>query len=225
MNEKKLPERELKDLLGIAEPTMAELAEAEELLTAIITESQVAIDTLADEDRARVRDRFLDEDDGSEQRAALLANALKNQSDASFMRADVMAMMAAEVCRVQKAADDAAWEVVQSNLAERLAKFVQIEKLVDEVAALYISQHENWLAARAAMPVKVDPGQWNYTQSTGPGQIAAVIVANLSYQVGNPIGALQIQPDQLAVFAQVARLDGLAKFVAPADQFLLSHKA
>lgn len=215
---------ELTELLQIKNPTMEQMAAAETLLAGIISESQVTLDTLADEERVRAKDRLIGIDDGGEARAAARKNAIKQHDDASSLRLDIMARMEAEKRRREQEAINKIWDEVQNNLIQRSEALRQIEALLEHVAVLYETAENSLLKARKLLPMQIDMRTYRVTQGGDVGQVAVAIVAKLDASIGSPIGAFQLDGHRVNAMARAVHFDSLAGFFAPADQFMMSHR-
>ncbi|HBU30328.1 MAG TPA: hypothetical protein DEB56_12830 [Thiobacillus sp.] len=213
---------ELKDLLALENPTLEQFAETEKLLAAAIDSEKAEIARLDAEDKARAIDRVKGLDDGRTDRMAARAAAESRLDDLVAVQQDTGAKAAALEARLEKEADDRAWNETATHLNRRSALLLECEKALDKAAELYADSEAAFKDARKAAPVAMPGGILVNTQGGAPGMIGVAVMGRLHALIGRPMAVHNIEArGQFSVFEREG-LAGLADYAQPTANLLMS---
>lgn len=215
---------ELKELLALKTPTVAQYEETEKLLHAAITEAKAEIDHLDAEDAAHALDRVTGEDKGRPDRLAARAAAVGRMDDLTAVRGDVMGKASALEARIEKEKETAAWKVTEAHLDRRSALLRECEEALDHAAAAYIESEAAFKDARKSAPVDLSGGRMSVTQGGAPGIIGAAVIGRLHAMIGRPLAVHHIEgTGQLGIFEREG-VAGLDQFAQPTANLLMAPK-
>lgn len=214
---------ELKELLELENPTLEQYAEAERSLAAAIDTEKAEIDRLDAEDKAHAIDRVKGLDDGRADRMSARAAALSRLEDLEAVQQDTQAKAAALEARLDKEADDRAWNETETHLNRRATLLRECEKLLDKAAELYAESEAAFKDARKTAPV-APGGILINTPGGAPGMIAVALMGRLHARLGRPLAANHIDVhSHFGVFEREG-LAGLDAFAQPTANLLLAPK-
>lgn len=206
---------DLKSLLNIENPSLAQLAETETLLLAAIDETSKTLVALDAEDRGQALNRLRGTDEGAEARRQARENAECDRADAAEVLAGIQAKIAAESERQAAEADAKAWGETWSHLARRRAAMQEVEKLCDKIAGLNAVMDEAYNAAIESAPKKPEERAWGVPAHYAK-DVAAAIVVYLNDLLG-----YQMPERGLESLSRALRVDGMANYLNRSEDRLM----
>ncbi len=211
---------ELKELLGIETPTLAELEQTADLLQKAVDAASKKLVDLAAEDRRQAVNRLRGTDTGAEARQAARVKAEGDRSDAAAVLASTQHKIGAARDRIAKDAEAKAWQDVRGHLDRRRAAMAEIQKLNDKIVGLFETVVDAYRQASSAAPRK-PVERASLTPGHFPGHVGVAILADLHSKLGSPIAELRIEPAHLHQYEMAMRPDGLVSYLRPTDELVL----
>lgn len=212
---------ELKELLAIERPNLAELEQTADLLQKAVDAASKKLVDLAAEDRRQAVNRLRGTDMGAEARQAARVKAEGDRADAAAVLASTQHKIAAERDQMARDAEAKAWRDVRGHLDRRRSAMAEIQKLNDKIVGLYGTVVEAYRQASIAAPRK-PVERPSLTLGHFPGHVGVAILADLHAKIGSPLAELRIEPAHLHQYEMAMRPDGLVSYLRPTDDLVLS---
>lgn len=211
---------DLKTLLNIENPTLAELEQTAALLQKAVDSASKTIADIGAEDRRQAVNRLRGTDTDAEARQAARVKAEGDRADAAAVLAATQHKIGAERDRIAKEAEAKAWKDVRGHLERRRAAMAEIQKLNDKIVGLFETVVDAYRQASSAAPRK-PVGRPSVTAGHFPGHVGVAILADLHAKLGAPMATLHIEPAHLHNYEMSMRPDGLVSYLRQTDDLVL----
>lgn len=215
---------ELKELLNIESPNLAELEQTAALLQEAVDQASKKLADLAAEDRSQAVNRLRGTDTGAEARQAARVKTEGDRADAAAVLASTQRKISDVRDQIAKDAEAKAWKEVRGHLDRRRAAMAEIQKLNDKIAGLYGTIVESYRQATLAAPRK-PVERPSLTTGHMPGQVGVAILADIHAKMGSPLAVLRVEPAHLHQYEMAMRPNGLVSYLKPTDDLILSAES
>lgn len=204
---------DLKQLLNLKDPSLAQMQETESLLQAEVDACSKKLADLDAEDQAQTTNRLLGKDARADARRIAREEANRASSDFAHVLAGVQAKLVIERARQAEEAEAEAYGRAWEHLARRREAFREIDGLLDRVVELHGVMTDAYTQAFASVPRGPAERAWAIP---GHRDIDKAIVVALNSRLGSPVPA-----GEFAALERALRVDGLVTYLNVSEDMVM----
>lgn len=215
---------ELNELLGLKNPTMAQLEEQVRQLTEMMSASSHELERINEEERANSAARLVGNDAGHNERTNKKLALLRRQDDIKSVLRQAQAKLAGEQQRLEQVRIDQAWQRVRDILRHQTEIAQKVDAVCDNLIALGVLLHNLNEDAIKAAPIDMrrDLIETQAGQFMNGFHYARAIIAKIHDGLGAPFKTGGGGLDTMWVLENVVRSKGVAGFIKPQQDNILS---